>query len=76
VEKLFGETALRRRRFEVVFVFGEIFGHCDELSSHVVPGIKYDLRWAVGGFNGGVFLHSVLSARGQNEGCGDQDGYG
>ena len=44
VEKLFSEAALGRRGFEVVFVFGEIFGHGDELAADVVPGLENDLR--------------------------------
>jgi len=35
VEKLFGEAALSGRGLEIIFVFGEILGHSDELSSHV-----------------------------------------
>src|SRR4029077_4254756 len=37
VEKLVGEAALGGRGFEIVFVFGEIFGHGDELAAYVVP---------------------------------------
>ena len=48
VENCSAKTALGGRGLEIVFVFGEIFGHGDELSPNVVPGIEHDFRWAVG----------------------------
>src|SRR5579864_7682510 len=40
VQQLLGETALGGIGFEVVFIFGKIFGHGDELAADVVPGVE------------------------------------
>ena len=72
VEQLLGETALGGRGFEVVFVFGEIFGHGDEFAADVVPGVEHDFRRAVGGFDGSVFFHGVLRVGGKSQGGGEQ----
>ena len=73
MHQLFGEAALDGRGFEVIFVFGKIFGHGGELAADVVPGIEQDFGRTIGGLDGLIFLH-VLGARGYGKRGGEQGG--
>jgi hypothetical protein len=43
MQQLLGKASLRRGWLEIVFVFGKILGHRDQLSPHIVPRIQKSL---------------------------------
>jgi hypothetical protein len=44
VEKILGKSALFFLHLEIVFVFREITGHCDEFVPYVVPPVQHLIR--------------------------------
>ena len=69
VQKILGKTALRRGGLEVVLVFRKIFGHGDQLSSDVVPGLEHCLRGTGGGLDRRLFLGGVLGGNPDRQNC-------
>src|SRR5713101_6448360 len=74
VDQSLGKAADCGRGLEVVLVFGEIFGHRDQLSSDLVPIYEKGFRRARRGLERRAFFRSFLRAcgRGQNSGSKDQ----